>query len=81
MIFEDCKLNVEDGITLMVEIFLVTLFLVTFIIFVFFSFCLCLFEGSFYRFCRAVNLYKQYAAEINTYKYLQIWRLKISIIL
>ena len=55
----------------MVEILLVTLFLVTFIIFVF-SFAYVCLKALFTFFCRAVNLYKKYAAEINTYKYLQI---------
>ena len=58
----------KDYVTLKVEILLVTLFLVTLIQ----SFVLCvLLLFVCLPFCPAVNFYKQYAAKINTYKYLQ----------
>ena len=53
--------------TLKVEILLVTLFIVALIQ----SFVLCvLLLFVCLPFCLAVNFYKQYAAEINTHKYL-----------
>ena len=75
MIIDTSKLG-EDWITLMVEIFTGGLisccfhYVCFFFVFVFFFFMFVSLVIFFFLFCLAVNLYKQYAAKINSYKYL-----------